>query len=93
MKSAHFYLRKKGFFPISDVIDVSDSEAVACCHRLAKTEGFFVGGSSGLNLSACQKLSKHLCKGVIVTILCDHGIKYLSKIYNPSFLQEQQIEV
>lgn len=81
------------FSLIDDVIDISDKEAVNCCHQLAKTEGFFVGGSSGLNLAACQKLSKQIDKGVIITILCDHGIKYLSKIYNPDFLQEQKIDV
>lgn len=81
------------FSLIDEVINVSDEEAVACCHQLAQTEGLFVGGSSGLNLSACQKLSERLDTGVIVTILCDHGVKYLSKIYNPSFLQEQHIEV
>lgn len=81
------------FSLIDDVVNVSDKEAVACCHQLAKTEGFFAGGSSGLNISACRKLSERLDKGVIITILCDHGIKYLSKIYNPSFLQEQQIKL
>lgn len=80
------------FSLIDDVIDVSDKEAVACCKQLATKEGFFVGGSSGLNLAACLKMSKRLDKGIIVTILCDNGVKYLSKIYNPAFLQEHRIE-
>ena len=81
------------FSLIDDVINISDSEAIGCCHQLAVEEGLFVGGSSGLNICACQKLASHIDKGVIVTILCDHGIKYLSKIYNPNFLKQQSINI
>jgi cysteine synthase len=79
------------FSLIDEVVNISDSEAVNCCHQLAKTEGLITGGSSGLNIAACFKLSETLNQGVIVSILCDHGIKYLSKIYDSSFLKKQKI--
>lgn len=81
------------FSVIDEVIKVTDYEAVHCCHHSAKTEGLLIGGSSGLNIAACQKLNQQIKNAVIVTILCDHGVKYLSKIYNPDFLQHQHIHV
>jgi len=81
------------FSLIDKVINVSDNEAVQCCHQASKTEGLLIGGSSGLNIAACQKLDGQVENAFIVTMLCDHGIKYLSKIYNPEFLKRQQIHV
>lgn len=80
------------FSVIDRVIKVSDRDAVATCHALAKEKGIIVGGSSGLNVFAAQNLAKELGSGnVVVTVLCDHGSKYLSKIYNPEFLKSKNL--
>lgn len=72
---------------IDRVIRVSDGEAVRMCHRLAKMDGLLVGGSSGLNLAGVLYLEDDLDENsLVVTILCDSGFKYLSKIYNNSYL-------
>ena len=58
-----------------------------CGHRLAETEGMLVGGSAGLNVACAVKMAGEMTGGgVIVAILCDSGIKYLSKIYNREWL-------
>lgn len=75
------------FSVIDEVVKVSDEEAVSTCHQLLKNEGLLVGGSSGLNVFAAKLIADRLDKkSVVVTILCDSGIKYLSKIYNQDFL-------
>lgn len=81
------------FSLIDDIVNISDTEAVNCCHHLAQKEGLIIGGSSGLNIAACVKIAEQLTQGTLVSILCDHGVKYLSKIYDPSYLQQQQIEL
>ena len=58
------------------------------CRRLAKTEGMLVGGSAGLNLHAAVEMSARAPPGsVIVAILCDNGVKYLSKVYNDDWIK------
>ena len=53
------------------------------CHKLASTEGLVVGGSAGLNVYAAFKLAEKVnTDSIITTLLCDGGIKYLSKIFN-----------
>lgn len=79
------------FSLIDEVINISDQEAINCCHRLLQTEGLFIGGSSGLNIAAAEKIASKSHNAMVVSILCDHGIKYMSKIYNPEFLKQQQI--
>ena len=79
---------------IDDVVQVSDQESVAMCHKLAEQQGIFAGGSSGLNVHASVQLANKLnSNDTVVTILCDNGIKYLSKIYNASYLSEHGIEM
>ena len=59
------------------------------CHRLISVEGIHLGGSSGLNVSAAVKLSSEAAPGSkIVTVGCDSGVKYESKIYNDDWLRE-----
>jgi cysteine synthase len=75
------------FSVIDEVLKVTDEEAVATCHQLAREEGLLVGGSSGVNVFAAKLVANRLSqKDVVVTILCDNGIKYLSKIYNNNYL-------
>jgi len=75
------------FSVIDEVLQVSDQDAVSACHQLSQREGVLVGGSSGINLAAAKSIANQLSEEkLVVTILCDSGIKYLSKIYNPEFL-------
>ncbi|GGA15771.1 pyridoxal-5'-phosphate-dependent protein [Okeania sp. KiyG1] len=70
------------FSVIDEVIKISDEEAISTCHQLVNYEGLLVGGSSGLNVFAAKFIANRLDKkGVVVTVLCDSGIKYISKIY------------
>lgn len=74
---------------VDDVISIGDQEAFDMCHKLARTTGACGGGSSGLNVAAAVRLAETSTEPeVIVTVLCDLGAKYLSKIYNPQWLEE-----
>lgn len=72
---------------IDDVRKVSDQQSIAMCYQLLRHQGLFVGGSSGLNVHAAVELANTLpSTAMVVTILCDNGVKYLSKIYNSEYL-------
>ena len=74
---------------INSVIRITDQEAIDMCHKLKSEEGLYLGGSSGLNVSAAVKLASESPSGSkIVTIGCDSGAKYESKIYNEVWLKE-----
>jgi len=80
------------FSLIDDVMPVSDDNAFAMCHYLASQAGILAGGSSGLNAYAAIRLANQVTEpSTIVTIMPDTGIKYLSKIYNPQWLEENNI--
>lgn len=82
------------FSLIDDVISVTDQQAVEMCYRLAQIKGILVGGSSGLNVYAAVSLAEKLTpKDTVVTVLCDNGVKYLSKIYNTEFLSQHNIDI
>ncbi|WP_420547456.1 cysteine synthase A [Curvivirga sp.] len=69
---------------------VTDAEALPIVFDLLKKEGLCLGGSSAVNVAGAMKLAKELGPGkTIVTILCDYGTRYQSKLYNPEFLKEQ----
>ena len=79
---------------IDRVIRVSDEEAFATCHSLANKEGLMVGGSAGLNSFAAIQIANEVTEpSVIVTVLCDLGIKYLTKVYNDDWLTENNIKI
>ena len=60
--------------------------------KLLKEEGLFLGGSSGINVCGAVKMAKKLGPGHnIVTILCDSGQRYQSKIWNKSFLKSKDL--
>ena len=64
------------------------------CYRLLRKDGWFFGSSSGINLAAAVKIAEQLGPGhTIVTILCDDGGKYQSRLYNPEFLAEKALLV
>jgi len=80
--------------PIDDFQQVTDEEALSVIFDLLKHEGLLMGGSTGINVAGAIKLAKKLGPGcTIVTILCDYGTRYASKIFNPSFLKERGLPV
>lgn len=80
--------------PIDDFQQVTDEEALLVIFDLLKHEGLLMGGSTGINVAGAIKLAKKLGPGcTIVTILCDYGSRYASKIFNPSFLKERGLPV
>ncbi len=71
---------------------VSDKEALEVLYDLNLREGLFLGGSSGINVAGAMKLARELGPGkTIVTMLCDTGLRYMSKLYNPDFLKEKEL--
>ncbi|MBV26886.1 MAG: cysteine synthase A [Gammaproteobacteria bacterium] len=77
---------------IDSAVQVDDQEMVDMVYRLLHQEGWFFGSSSGINLSAAVKIAQEMGPGhTIVTILCDGGGKYQSRLYNPAFLAERNL--
>jgi cysteine synthase A len=75
---------------IDDAIQVSDQDMVTMVYQEMLTQGWFFGSSTGINLCAAVELAKTLGPGHrIVTILCDSGHKYQSRLFNPAFLKEK----
>jgi cysteine synthase A len=73
---------------------ISDEEALPILFDLVQEEGLCLGGSSGVNIGGAIRLAKELGPGhTIVTILCDHGSRYQSKLYNPDFLKGKGLPV
>ncbi len=73
--------------PIDDAIQVDDREAVRVIYQLLRKDGLFLGGSSGINVGAAVALAKQMGPGhTIVTILCDGGARYQSRLFNQEWL-------
>jgi cysteine synthase A len=76
--------------PADDAIQVEDPEAVRIIYQLLQKDGLFMGGSVGINVGAAVALAKQLGPGhTIVTVLCDGGSRYQSKLFNRSWLAEK----
>lgn len=76
--------------PIDDAIRIEDAEVVHTVYRLLREEGLFVGSSSGVNVAAALTLARDLGPGhTIVTLLCDGGGRYYSRLYNSDWLREK----
>jgi cysteine synthase A len=76
--------------PIDDAIQVDDRTCVQVLYQLLEHDGLFMGGSVGINVGAAVALARQLGPGHrIVTVLCDSGTRYQSKLYNPQWLQEK----
>jgi cysteine synthase A len=72
---------------IDDAIQIDDTECVRVVYRLLKEEGLFLGGSTGINVAAAMRLAKQMGPGnTIVTILCDSGSRYQSRLFNREWL-------
>ena len=71
-----------------------DEEALPVLFSLLADEGLCLGGSSGINVAGAIQLARHLGPGhTIVTVLCDSGTRYQSKLYNPQFLRGKGLPV
>ena len=80
--------------PVDQSFQIPDEEALPICFDLLKEEGLCLGGSSGINVAGAIRLAQELGPGkTIVTILCDSGIRYQSKLFNPAFLHEKGLPV
>lgn len=80
--------------PIDHPFQIPDSEALPICFDLLSDEGLCLGGSSGINIAGAMRLAQEMGPGhTIVTILCDYGTRYQSKMFNPAFLKEQGLPV
>ncbi|MGC1260117.1 MAG: cysteine synthase A, partial [Jannaschia helgolandensis] len=76
----------EGFTP-DFVCQVTDEEALPIVFDLLEFEGLCMGGSTGINIGGAMQMARHLGPGhTIVTILCDYGSRYQSKLWNPAFL-------
>ncbi|CAO3423373.1 cysteine synthase A [Azospirillum endophyticum] len=80
--------------PIDDALQIPDEEALPIIFDLIKTQGLVLGGSSGINIAAAMRVARDLGPGhTVVTILCDGGQRYQSKLFNPDFLREKNLPV
>ncbi|MDF1585952.1 cysteine synthase A [Marinimicrococcus flavescens] len=76
--------------PVDDAFQIPDEEALPLLFDLAIEEGLVLGGSSAINIAGAVRLARELGPGhTIVTILCDYGSRYQSKLFNPAFLAEK----
>lgn len=74
--------------PIDDAYEILDSEALPLIFDLLEHEGLCLGGSSGINIAGAIRMAREMGPGhTIVTMLCDYGNRYQSKLFNPEFLK------
>jgi cysteine synthase A len=75
---------------VDHAYQIPDAEALEVIYDLVLHEGLVMGGSTGVNVAGAIRLARELGPGkTIVTLLCDHGSRYQSKIFNPAFLRER----
>jgi cysteine synthase len=80
--------------PVDFACRISDEEAVRNVFDLAEHEGMVLGGSSGINVAGAMALARDMGPGhTIVTVLCDYGNRYASKLFNPEFLRSKDLPV
>jgi cysteine synthase A len=80
--------------PIDVAYQIPDEEAVPVIFDLLEHEGLCLGGSSGINVAGAIRLAKQLGPGhTIVTVLCDYGTRYQSRLFNPDFLRSKGLPV
>jgi cysteine synthase A len=80
--------------PIDEAFQIPDAEAVPVIFDLLRHEGLCLGGSSGINVAGAIRLAKQMGPGhTIVTVLCDYGTRYQSKLFNPAFLRGKGLPV
>jgi cysteine synthase A len=80
--------------PIDDAFEISDEEMLPIIFDLLAHEGLCMGGSTGINVAGAIRLAKEMGPGhTIVTVLCDYGSRYQSKLFNPAFLKSKGLPV
>jgi len=76
--------------PVDDALHIEDPETVSYVYSLLREEGLFVSSTSGINVAAAVRVARQLGPGhTVVTMLCDTGSKYLSRLFNPAWLREK----
>ncbi len=76
--------------PVDDALQIDDREAVRLVYQLLEKDGIFVGGSVGINVGAALKIAHQMGPGhTIVTVLCDGGSRYQSRLFNRKWLAEK----
>jgi cysteine synthase len=76
--------------PVDDAVHVEDPDTVRNVYRLLNEEGLFLGSTSGINVSAAVAVARQLGPGhTVVTVLCDGGAKYQSRLFNPEWLAQK----
>jgi len=79
---------------VDDAFQIPDSEAIPIAFDLLEHEGLCMGGSTGINVAGAIRLAKQMGPGhTVVTLLCDYGTRYQSKMFNPAFLREKNLPV
>ena len=79
---------------VDDAFQTNDVEALNIVYDLIENQKIILGGSSGINIAGAIKLAKKMGQGkTIVTILCDHGKRYASKIFNKEFLKSKNLPI
>ena len=79
---------------VDDAFQTDDTEALNIVYELIEKQKIILGGSSGINIAGAIKLAKEMGPGkTIVTILCDHGKRYASKIFNKEFLKSKNLPI
>ena len=79
---------------VDEAFQISDEEAVPIAFDLLEHEGLCMGGSTGINVAGAIRLARQMGPGhTIVTILCDYGTRYASKLFNPEFLRSKGLPV
>jgi cysteine synthase A len=74
--------------------NASDAEALPLIFDLMQNEGLCMGGSTAINMAGAVRMAKEMGQGhTIVTILCDYGTRYATKVFNPTFLREKELPV
>ncbi|GLS20343.1 cysteine synthase A [Labrys miyagiensis] len=80
--------------PVDLAYQIPDEEAVPLVYDLLQEEGLCVGLSTGINIAGAIRMAKDLGPGkTVVTILCDHGSRYQSKLFNPAFMRSKNLPV
>ena len=80
--------------PIDDAFQIDDPEALRVVYQLMREDGLFMGGSVGINVGAAIALAKQMGKGhTIVTVLCDGGARYQSRLFNQEWLKSKGLEL
>src|SRR4051812_17273319 len=80
--------------PIDRAFQIPDEEAIPLVFELLEHEGLCLGGSSGINVAGAIWLARRLGPGhTIVTVLCDYGARYRSKLFDPAFLRSKNLPV